>query len=100
MGLVPTVPAVLAGAFLLGLNLSTFTVLWQSALQQHVPNDMLGRVTSIDSFGAVLLGPLTPIVIGGLVVVVGPVPVFVAGGLIVAAAALAGLLIPSIRQLE
>jgi MFS transporter, DHA3 family, macrolide efflux protein len=60
-GVVPTLPGALMAATLVGFGFVCSGVLWESALQRHVPRQMLGRVTSWDWFGGSLLGPVAPI---------------------------------------
>ena len=60
LGLVPplTVVAVAAGAFVGGVAIDVFEVLWQTALQQHVPQESLSRVSAYDYFGSLAFTPL------------------------------------------
>jgi DHA3 family tetracycline resistance protein-like MFS transporter len=94
------IPVLLLLAGVVGYCVMGFTILWESALQQHVPRELLGRVTSIDYFGAILIGPITPIVAALLVVAIGPAMLFLWGGLIASALCLAAIAVPSIRQLR
>jgi hypothetical protein len=89
----------LGGAVVLGAGLGTFGVLWLTALQREVPGHLLARVTSVDYFGALLLGPVGPFVIGAAVQAFGPAPVIAGAGVATAALCLAALLVPSIRGL-
>ena len=99
-GLIPTLPGALLGAVLLGISFVCFGVLWESALQRHVPRHLLGRVSSVDWFGGSLLGPVAPIVAAALVVEVAPTGLFVIAGTTTVVLTLLGLLLPSIRRLE
>lgn len=99
-GVVPALPAVLVLGTVFGMMLVAFGVLWETSLQRHVPRDLLGRVTSVDYFGGTLLAPVALPLFGLAVEHVGPAPAFVAGGAAVLAFSLAGLLVPSIRDLE
>jgi hypothetical protein len=74
-------------------------VLWVTAVQRKVPGELLGRVTSVDHFGAVLLGPVGPVLIGAAVQALGPAPVVTCAGLLSALVCLAALLVRSIRYL-
>lgn len=94
------IPVLLVLAGVVGYCVMAFTILWESALQQHVPRELLGRVTSIDYFGAILMAPITPIVAALLVVAIGPAMLFVWGGLIASALCLAAIALPSIRRLR
>jgi MFS family permease len=100
IGAFVSLATVLAASALIGLTFVGFGVLWETALQRHVPRDLLGRVSSVDMFGALLLGPIAPIAGGLLVEEIGAPPLFLWGGLLVAGFGLLGLLLPSIRRLE
>ncbi|MDO8562212.1 MAG: MFS transporter [Candidatus Limnocylindria bacterium] len=100
MGLAPSLAPILVAAVALGAGFSGFGVLWETALQRHVPRQLLGRVVAVDNFGAILLGPVAPLAFGGLVEQVGPAPMFVASGLASVVLCLAALLVPSIRRLD
>lgn len=100
VGLFVSLATVLVAAAVIGLTLVGFGVLWETALQRHVPRELLGRVSSVDMFGALLLGPVAPLAGGVLVEAVGAPPLFLWGGLFVVAFGLAGLFVPSIRKLE
>ena len=69
-------------------------------MQVHVPRRLLGRVTSVDWFGGTLLAPLAPIGAALLAVSQGPTSVFIVAGALTVVLTLAGLLLPSIRDLE
>ncbi|MEK6224744.1 MAG: MFS transporter [Chloroflexota bacterium] len=100
IGLFTSIATLFIAAAIIGVTFVGFGVLWETALQRHVPRELLGRVSSVDLFGALLLGPVAPIVGGVLVATVGPQPLFLWGGVFVVAFGFAGLLLPSIRDLE
>ncbi|HEY6959995.1 MAG TPA: MFS transporter [Candidatus Limnocylindria bacterium] len=100
LGLLPLFPVILVMFAIRGLSIVGFGVLWQSALQRHVPREMLGRVVSIDWFGAVLMGPVAPVVFVGVVDAVGPAASFVVGGVASIVLLLPPLAVRSIRELE
>lgn len=99
-GLVPTLAGALAAGWIIGFSFVCFGVLWESALQRHVPRQMLGRVTSVDWFGGTLLGPIAPLGAALITQAYGPPALFIVAGAIATAIALFGLLLPSIRRLE
>jgi MFS family permease len=99
-GLLPSVPGALAASVVLGACFVGFGVLWESALQKHVPRALLGRVTSVDWFGGSLLAPVAPVVGAFVAQTYGVPALFIAAGAITIAMTLAGLLLPSIRDLE
>jgi DHA3 family tetracycline resistance protein-like MFS transporter len=99
-GIFPTFAGAIAGGAVIGFSFVCFGVLWESALQRHVPRRLLGRVTSVDWFGGTLLGPVAPLVAAALVVTVAPTGLFLIAGAITTGLTLLGLLLPSIRDLE
>jgi hypothetical protein len=61
---------------------------------------MLGRVSSVDGFGSIVLLPIAPLIFAAVVERVGPEGAFVIGGGLSAALCLAALAVRSIRDLE
>ena len=100
MGVAADIPVVLGCAAAFGAQFVGVGVLWTTAVQKHVPRDLLGRVTSIDFFGGSLLLPLAPVIFAAIVVALGPGEAFVVGGAVSVLAAVLLLLVPSIRALE
>ena len=99
-GLFPRLPIVLLASVGIGVSFVGFGVLWESAVQRNVPRELLGRVGSVDWFGSLLLGPVSPLVVGAIVQSVGPAAVFTVAGALAAALCLGALLVPSIRDLR
>jgi DHA3 family tetracycline resistance protein-like MFS transporter len=99
-GLVATLPDIFVFAFAQGLSFVGFGILWDTLLQRHVPREMLGRVSSVDGFGSILLLPIGPLIFAAVVERVGPEGAFVIGGGLSAALCLAALAVRSIRDLE
>ncbi|MDP9245408.1 MAG: MFS transporter [Chloroflexota bacterium] len=99
-GLLPVYPALLLYGLGVGIGQIGFGVLWDSALQRHVPRALLGRVSSVDGFGSILLLPIAPLAAGALAERFGPAAVLAGGGLIGAGLCLFALAIPSIRGLR
>lgn len=94
------IPVLLVLAGVIGYCIMGFTILWESALQQHVPRELLGRVTSIDYFGAILIGPITPIAAALLVAGIGAPLLFLWGGVVASVLCLLAITLPSIRRLR
>src|SRR5260221_1253100 len=61
IGLVPTLPVVLASMIVMGIALSGSTVIWQSLLQRLLPAHVQRRVPSIGLVGNSAINPLTPL---------------------------------------
>ena len=94
-------PAALAASAIFDFGIGIFSIIWVTVLQELVPDEKLGRVSSIDALGSFGLLPLGYGLAGILADRFGPPFVFIAGGLInlvLFAAAL--LLVPGIRDLE
>ena len=100
LGLTTRLPLILACCLVSGAGLTTFQVLWESSLQRHVPRHLLGRVTAVDYFGALLLGPVAPLAYGLLVQSHAPGQLFLLSGLAAACLCLLALLVPAIRRLD
>ena len=81
-GLTSLLPVVLVAAVAFACSSVIANTLWESALQKHVPRQLLGRVNSVDMFGSFLIAPIAPIVAGALIGGVGPQPIFVVGGVL------------------
>jgi MFS family permease len=64
-------PIVLAAAFVAGVGLSIFAVIWVTTLQKTVPDQMRGRVFSLDFLTAVGFAPVGSLVAGAGVNLVG-----------------------------
>ena len=52
------VPAIVATAFLAGVGIEIFGVLWDMSMQQKIPPEKLSRVYSYDALGSFVLIPL------------------------------------------
>ena len=100
IGLVPTLPAVVALMALVGVGLSSSTVIWQAMLQRHVPERMLGRVSSIDLLGNSVINPIAPIAAAALVGSIGPAGTFVVAGAYAIAFASVGLVASPLLRIE
>lgn len=95
----PTVAPLVAAA-LLGGGLGVFEIIWVTTLQEMVPADKLGRVSSVDWMGSLLLQPIGLAVVGALTDVLGPPEVFLAGGALSVGLTLIGLCSREIRALD
>ncbi|MEP7357637.1 MAG: MFS transporter, partial [Anaerolineales bacterium] len=75
-------------------------LVWVNLLQERVPPDKLGRVSSIDLLGSYVLIPVGFVVGGWATDRFGAPLVFLLGGGITVGVALLALLHPAIRQLD
>ena len=97
----PVEPAiVIAASALVGAGLAIFTILWGTLQQEKVPNDKLGRVSSITQLGVASTLPGGLVLAGLLADHTGPAQVFALAGMLVVVPASIGLCIRDIRQLR
>ncbi len=89
------VAALINGAALEGVGLA-----WTNLLQEMVPVDKLGRVSSIDMLGSFVLLPIGFALTGWAVETIGPALTFVIGGGLGAILSAVPLLLPAIRQTD
>lgn len=92
---------VLAGAaFLGGVSIEVFGLIWVNSLQEQVPPEKMGRVVSIDALGSFVLLPIAYGLTGIAADAFGAPLTFIAGGLIGATIAALVLLHPAIHGLD
>jgi MFS family permease len=94
-----TVPIAI-GAFVAGAGLSVAGVLYETAIQQHVPTESMARVAAYDWFGSLAIEPLGFALIGVLATGVGVSPVLWIGVGLLALTQSAVLTVPSVRSLR
>lgn len=99
LGFATALPVVVAAAFAAGVGLQYFGVLWESALQTHVPPDTLSRVVSYDVLGSFVAIPLGVLVAGPAAALLGAGPALVVGAAVVALATAMALGVRELRQL-
>jgi MFS family permease len=99
-GLTTVISLMLAAAFLEGLAMSVFSLIWDNSLQTLVPRKLLGRVAAIDSLGSFVLLPIGYGLAGWATDLIGAPLVFLIGGLATILLALLGLSHPAIRGLD
>jgi MFS family permease len=71
LAVVPSVGVLAAAAFLGGISYGVFEAMWSTALQQHVPDATLARVSSLDWMGSLALLPIGYIIAGPVAEIVG-----------------------------
>jgi MFS family permease len=99
-GLSHNILAIEAAAIVMGMCFAGFGLVWVNTLQELVPHDLLGRVTSMDYLGSYALLPVGFALTGWAVDRFGASQVFIVGGLIGGAITALGLLHPAVRQLD
>lgn len=100
IGLPIGVVGIAIAALIVGTTSGVVSLVWTNTLQQLVPRDMLGRVSSIDYLGSFLLLPVGYALVGWATDAMGATTVFMIGGALTMLLAALGLLHPAIRNLD
>ena len=66
LGIEPVLAAGLVGAFVGGLGTEVFSLAWNLAMQEHVPDEMLSRAYSYDALGSFVAIPIGQLLFGPL----------------------------------
>jgi MFS family permease len=93
-------PLVVAAAFMSGFGIEIFGVLWDTTVQQEIPQELLSRVSSYDALGSFVLMPLGYVVAGPVAAAVGTRPTFYGAAALTVGATLLVLLSRDVRTLE
>ncbi len=93
-------PVALIAGVVFGLGGGTFQTIWVTLLHELTPNQILGRVASIDLLGSFCLQPLGFLVAGLVADSLGPVWVFLGAGTINLVLYTFPLFLRGIRQVE
>jgi MFS family permease len=93
-------PVLLIAALVMGIGIETFSVLWDTSLQQHVPQQALSRVSSYDALGSFVFIPLGQIAAGPTADLVGRDRALYLAAAIVTVSILAMLATTDIRRLQ
>jgi MFS family permease len=93
-------PVIAASAFIGFAGVSFDSALWYTALQQHVPERSLSRVSSYDWMGSFVFQPIGLAAAGPLAAAVGLGQTLLASAALVLTSSAAILLVPSVRQLR
>jgi MFS family permease len=83
-----------------GASIAILELVWVNALQERVPAELLGRISSVDALGSYALLPVGYGIAGIAADHIGAATVFLVGGAISAALIGLGLVHPSVRQLD
>jgi MFS family permease len=93
-------PLIIAASIVMGLGIEVFAVMWETALQQHVPGEALSRVSSYDALGSFIFIPLGQLLAGPIADEIGvDETLYLAAG-IVTLSVLAMLATPDVRRLR
>jgi MFS family permease len=99
-GMSTFIPVLAGAAFLGGVVISIFSLIWTNTLQELVSRERLGRVASIDALGSFVLLPIGYGISGWATDLIGAPLVFLIGGGLTAGLALLGLSNRSVRELN
>jgi DHA3 family tetracycline resistance protein-like MFS transporter len=91
--------AMIASFLVFGL-LSTGEIVWQTVLQRRVPNELLGRVASVDWFTSTLLVPISFVLTGPVAATLGAETTLIAAGVVGGTLMAAFIALPPIRADE
>ncbi len=91
---------VFCAATAMGIAQDVFYVMWSTVMQQNIPEDKLSRVTSYDTFGSFLIGPLGMLVAGPLALIYGVSSTMLWTAGLSLVAIIGALLVPSVRKLQ
>jgi MFS family permease len=80
-----------------GVSLSLFDTLWETTIQTHVPDEMIGRVDAWDWFASFLARPVGLVLIGPIAARLGVDTTLTAAGIAISICAALFLAAPSIR---
>jgi hypothetical protein len=94
IGLAP----VAAGAFVAGVGMSVFGVLWETTLQREVPPEALSRVSAYDWFGSIATLPIGYALVGPLSHAIGISGTLWLGVAVVVVSTAAILAVPDVRR--
>jgi MFS family permease len=102
LGLAGPMPVVvlLGLAALAGIGTETFGILWDTTMQQEIPQEKLSRVYSYDALGSWVLIPLGLAVAGPVAELVGTRETIVGAVAISLTATLAVLFVPDVRTIS
>lgn len=83
-----------------GIAMQFGALAWTHLLQEKIPNEQLGRVSSIDAMGSMSLMPVGMALAGWATANFGPAPIFIVGSALTALIGIAVILHPAIRELD
>jgi predicted MFS family arabinose efflux permease len=93
------VPLIVLSTFVSGIGIEVFGVLWDTALQQHVPQDRLSRVSAWDQLGSFVAIPIGLTIAGPLADAIGITETILLFGAVFLAAQALALLSREVRTL-
>jgi MFS family permease len=100
LALTAPLAAIAIAAFLAGLGMELFNVLWQTTVQEQIPEDKLSRVSSYDWLGSLALAPVGAASVGPVAEAVGTSETLWAAAAVVVVACLAVLAVADVRNVR
>jgi len=100
LGLRPGLWPLMVASFVAGLGVEVFGVGWSTALHEHIPEEILSRVSSYDMLGSFVAIPVGMLLYGWLVTVFDAGSVLLVSFAVYVALAVGSLLSGSIRNLQ
>jgi predicted MFS family arabinose efflux permease len=92
------VAPVAAGAFVAGVGIAVFGVLWETTLQREVPPEVLSRVSAYDWFGSIATLPIGFALVGPLSSALGIAGTLWLGAAVALASTVAVVAVPDVRR--
>ncbi|MFB7781967.1 MFS transporter [Streptomyces vinaceus] len=87
-------------AVLAGVGIDIAIVCWNTSIQEHLPEALLGRVSSFSSIGELLAVPLGYLVVGATATSLGPSSVLSVSAVVMTLATLVLLFVPSVWTVQ
>jgi hypothetical protein len=100
LGLAAPLSLIIPAALIAGVGLELYGVFWDTTLQQHIPDEMLSRVSSYDVLGSFALIPVGVAVMGPISDAIGVADTLLGAALVVVLATLAVISVSDVRNLR
>ncbi|TNV20456.1 MFS transporter [Buttiauxella sp. B2] len=100
LGLIPSIPSLMATFFIAGVGFGLFGVVWAHSLQTHIPPEKLARVYAYDALGSFVAIPIGELAAGPLAMHYGTTKVLLASAVAVVVATIVVSFTPSVRRLN
>jgi MFS family permease len=100
LGFPLALPLIMAAAFVAGFGIEMFGVLWDTTMQQQIPDEMLSRLYAYDMVGSLALMPVGFAVAGPVAELIGVRETLWGAAAVVFAVTLPVLLVRDVRRLE
>jgi MFS family permease len=100
LGFPLALPLIVGAAFLAGIGIEMFGILWDTTMQQQIPGEMLSRLYSYDMVGSIALMPIGYAVAGPVAELLGVQTTLWAAAGVAVAATLPVLLVRDVQRLE